>query len=144
MKIDGDIGSAGIKRRRSNAGYRSPGRQSGNIRGDVRPVRRTVLRVPQLTVVRARPDQSFLYFGGSNGENNFSVKLSQVIADDSARRNDAAGVLRREIRTGHRPTLAAIRRLENDLAAVVDDVVVERINGQRRSPVTSIFNIGWR
>src|SRR5580704_727424 len=84
VKIDSDIRCARIKRRRSNAGDSSPGRQSRNVLGDVRPVYRAVLRVPQLTVVRARPDQSFLYFGGGDGENHFSVKLSQVVADDSA------------------------------------------------------------
>src|ERR1700732_3791228 len=121
MKIDGDISSAGIKIRRSNAADGSPYRQSRNILGYVRPIGGAVFRIPKLTVVRARPDQTFLDLGRGDGEYHFSLKLSQIVTYDSTGRDDATGILRREIRTGYRPTLPRVGRFENDLASVVND-----------------------
>src|SRR5690348_5330305 len=50
------------------------------------------------------------------------------------------GIECKEVGTGYRPTLAAVGSFEDDLAAVVDGVVVEGINGQRRSPVAAVFD----
>src|SRR5229473_4344187 len=41
----------------------------------------------------------------------------------------------------YRPTLSAVGRFENDLAAVVHGVVIERIDCQRRSPMTAILQL---
>ena len=54
------------------------------------------------------------------------------------------GSLRRQVRADHLPALAAVRRLEDHLAAVVDGVVIERIDRQRRRPVTAVLELGRR
>src|SRR4029077_8088883 len=113
VKIDGNVGSASLKARRGNAANRSPSKQTGNVFGDVRPGGSAVFRIPDLTIVRARPDQSLLDFRRSDREHHFSVELPQIVADDSSGGNNAAPILRRKIRAGHRPTFPAVRRLEN-------------------------------
>ncbi len=55
-----------------------------------------------------------------------------------------AGILRRQIRTGNRPALSGISRFEDDLAAVINSVVVERINCQRRCTMAPVLQNVWR
>src|SRR5258708_3031777 len=98
-----------------------------------------ILRVPDLAVIGAGPDQALLDAGRSNGENHFPVKLSEIVPDDSSRRNDAAGILRREFRADYAPTDAAVGGPENHLASVVHGVVVERIKRQRRGPMAAVL-----
>ncbi len=66
-------------------------------------------------------------------------ELPEVVADDAAGRHDVRGILRREIRADHLPALAAVGGLEDDVAAVVDVVVIERIDRQRRRPVAAVL-----
>src|SRR5580704_3634174 len=93
VKIDAYIGATGIKDGGRDAGDRSEWRQSGNAFGHIRPSRRAVFGVPDLAIVGSRPDQTLLDFRGSNGEDHFSVKLTEVVADNSAGGNDVARIL---------------------------------------------------
>ena len=54
------------------------------------------------------------------------------------------GSLRRQIRADHLPALAAVRRREDHLAAVVDGLVIERIDRERRRPVAAVLRVGRR
>src|SRR5581483_3958624 len=102
---------------------------------DVVPVTAAIARVPEFAVVGSRPDQAFLDRRRSDGVDDFAVKLAKIVLDDAAGGNDAAGVLGRKIGTDDAPTLSAGGSLEDHLAAEVDGVVIERIDGERRSPV---------
>src|SRR5258708_3661431 len=95
VKINADVRRGGIERRRRDASYRAPRRQPRKALRDVDPICRAVFRVPHLTIIRSCPDQSFLDLGGSNREDDFSIKLSEVISDDSSRRNNVARILGR-------------------------------------------------
>src|SRR5579862_2798187 len=83
VKIDADVRRAGIEVRRSNAGDRSPGRESRDILGDVDPLP-AVVRVPNLAIIRSCPDEAFFYFGWSNSKDNFSVELAEIVSYDSS------------------------------------------------------------
>ena len=48
-------------------------------------------------------------------------------------------ILRRKIGTDHLPRLALVRRLEDDVAAVVDRLFFERIDHERRRPVAAVL-----
>ena len=63
----------------------APAPAAADILRDVVPMRAPVFRVPDFAVVRAGPDQSFLNRRRGDRKNHFAVKLSQIIADDSAR-----------------------------------------------------------
>src|SRR5205807_10246370 len=94
VKIDADVGGSRIKRRRGDAGDRPKRRQSGYAFRDVGPIGRAVLGVPDLAVIRSCPYQTLMIFGGRNGEDNFPVELTEVVAIDTSRGNDVAGILR--------------------------------------------------
>ena len=143
VEVDADVCGGGIEGRRRDAGNRAPRRKSGNILGDVDPVCGAIFGVPDLTVVGAGPDESLLHLGRSDGENDFSVELSEVVSDDSARGHDASRVLGGKIGADNRPTLPAVRGFEHHLAAVVDGVVVEGIDGERRRPMAAILEYRW-
>src|SRR5579862_4695283 len=51
------------------------------------------------------------------------------------------GILGRQIGTDGAPALAAIRGSQNNLATVVNGVVIERIGGQRWRPVAAILGL---
>ena len=139
MKIDADVRGGGIERGRGNAGDRPKRRQPGYAFRDVGPIGRAVLGVPDLAVIRSCPYQTLLIFGGRNGEDNFPVELAEVVANDSSRGNDVAGILRRQIRTRDCPALTGVRGFEDNLATVIDGVVVEGIDSERRRPMAPVF-----
>ena len=144
VKIRADVGRGGIKSRRSDTGDRPQGWQPGNILRYICPICSAILGVPDLTVIRSCPDQTLLNFRRRDGEHNFAIKLAEVIADDSSGRNNVAGILRGQIGAGDRPVLTGVCRFENDLAALIDSVVVEGINGERRRPMAPVFYGVWR
>src|SRR6266568_1185964 len=141
MKVNTDVGRARIKMRGLDARNRAPGRQIFDVFRDVGPIRSSVPGEPNQPVVRARPNETLLNFRRCNRKYHLAIKLSDVVADQPSGRNDAAGILCRKIRADHRPALSAIRGFENDLAAVVHGVVIERIDCQRRSPMTAILQL---
>src|SRR6202030_3195566 len=71
MEVNADVCRGWIKGRRRDTGNRSPGRKRRNIFSYVDPVCGAVFRVPDLAVVGASPDESFLHVGSSDGENDF-------------------------------------------------------------------------
>src|SRR4030095_1918716 len=64
-----------------------------------------------------------------------------LLAEAAAGKTDARETTSRETRACDRPALAAVRGLEDDLAAVVDRLRVERVDRERRRPVTAVFEI---
>ena len=54
------------------------------------PMRAAVLRVPDLSVVGAGPDQILSERRRRDREDHFAIKLAQIVADDPAGRNDYA------------------------------------------------------
>src|SRR5712692_8147733 len=141
MKVNTDVGRARIKMRGLDARNRAPGRQIFDVFRDVGPIRSSVPGEPNQPVVRARPNETLLNFGRRNRKYQLAIKLSDVVADQPSGRNDAAGILCRKIRADYRPTLSAVGRFENDLAAVVHGVVIERIDCHRRGPMTAILQL---
>ena len=119
----------------------APRRQAGDVLRDVVPFLAAVARVPELAVVGAGPDQPLLHLRRRDREDHLGRELAQVVADDAAGRNDAAGVLRGEIGADDAPALSAAVGVEDDVAAVVDVVVIERIDRQRRRPVAAVLRI---
>ena len=141
VRVDGDVGGATAEMRRFDLRDHAPCRKTGHVLRDVVPLLAAVARVPDLAVVGAGPDQPFLHFGCRDREDHFRRELTQVVADDAARRDDAGGILRREIGADDAPALAAAVRVEDDVAAVVDVVVIERIDRQRRRPVAAVLRV---
>ena len=70
-----------------------------------------------------------------------SVELAEVVPDNTARRDNAGRIVRRQIRTDHVPTLPAVRCLEDDLAAVIHGVVIERVDRERWRAVAAVDKI---
>ena len=66
-------------------------------------LRAAVVRVPDLAVVGPGPDEALLDLRRRDGEDDLAVELAEVVADDAARRDDAARVLRREVRADDGP-----------------------------------------
>src|SRR5207244_1259960 len=129
--IGADVRGARIEMRWLDLGNNTPGRHPSDVTGDVIPGLSAVERVPDLAIVGARPDEAFLNFRRRNRKDHLAVELAQVIAHDPARRNNSAGVFGGKIGAELAPAHATIAGLENELAAVVDRVVVEGIDGQR-------------
>ena len=105
--------------------------QSGDVLRHVVPRAPAVERVPDQSVVGPGPDEAAPDLRRGNGEHDLAVELPEVIADDAAGRDDAAGVLRRQVGTDDAPGLALIAGLEDDLAAVIHRFRLERVEGQR-------------
>src|SRR5207249_3159600 len=63
MEIYGDVGCSSIKTRRLDAGDGSPGRQAGDVPGDVLPFAASLRGEPHLAVISARPNQALLNLG---------------------------------------------------------------------------------
>ena len=139
MMVDAHVRRSGVKVRRLDPRDCAPRRQVPDISRDIRPVRAAIFRVPDQTIVRARPNQTFLNFRGRDRKHDFAVELTEVVLDDAARRDDAARVLRREIGADGAPALTAVRSREDHLAAVIHLVVIEWIDGQRRRPVAAVL-----
>src|SRR6202007_683641 len=97
--------------------------------------------VPDFAVVGTRPEQSALDRGWSDGENNLAIELTKVVRNKTAGRNNVCGVVRGKVGTHHRPALPLVAGFEDDLAAVVNGLVVEGIDGERRRPVTAILRL---
>ena len=123
---------------------RRSSRQAGDVLRDVGPVRAAVARVPHLAVVRAGPDQPAQHRRRRDREHDLAVELSEVVADDAAGRDDAAGILRRQIGADHLPALAAVRRLRRSPGSRSTRSSVERIEGERRRPVAAVLGVGRR
>src|SRR5690349_99421 len=104
----------------------------------------TVARIPDLSIVRSRPYQTFFEGRRRDRKNHLAIELPQIVTDNSAGRHDASRILRRQVRADNAPALAAIRCLKNYLAAVVDRIVIERIDCQWRGPMTAILCLIWR
>ena len=93
VKINGNVRGAGIKVRRLDTRNRAPGGQARDVLRDVIPIPAAILRVPNLPVVGARPNQALLYFRWRNRKHDLAIELSQVVTDDSAGRLDVLGIL---------------------------------------------------
>src|ERR1035437_4237842 len=104
-------------------------------------MRARVLRVPDLTVVGSSPDETFLNGRRRDGKHHFAIKLPEIIPDNAPRRHDVLRILRGKVGTDYAPALAGVGSSKNYLAAVVNRVVIERIDRQRSSPVAAIFRI---
>ncbi len=144
MRVDRCVRGARIEERRLDAGDRAPHRQTFDVLRHVVPMRAGIARVPDLPVVGAGPDQSLLDRRRGDREYHFTIKLPEVIAYDSARRPVARRVLRRKIGADDGPALSAVARFEDYLATVIDGVVIERIDRERRGPVATILGIARR
>src|SRR5205807_7097171 len=92
--VGAEIGRARLEMRRLDLGNYAPNRHARNVAGQVVPGLSAIARVPDLAVIRARPDKAFLNLRWRDGKNHLAIELAQVIAHDPARGNDAAGVLR--------------------------------------------------
>ena len=144
MKVNRHVRRASVKMRRLDAANASPLRQASNVFGDVVPMCAAVFGFPDQPVVGARPNEVFLHRRWRDGENNLSIKLPQVVPHQAAGGRVMAGILSGEVGTEHPPTLPAVRRFEDHLAAVINRVVIKRIDGQRRSPMAAIFGFVGR
>src|SRR5215831_1415985 len=144
MVVDANVCSACIKVGRLDTRDGAPWRQILDVFRDVGPVSAAVFGIPNQTIVGAGPDEAFLDFGGRDGEDDFAIKLAEIVANNAARRAEVFWILRGKIGADNGPTLPASAGFEDDLAAVVDSVVVEGIDGQRRSPVAAILQVAWR
>src|SRR5580698_4629766 len=100
-----------------------------------------ILGVPDFAVVGSGPDESFLNGGGSDGEHDLAIKLAQIIADDPAGRLNVFGILRGKVGADDAPALASVGGAENHLAAVIDGVVIEGVDGHGGGPVAAVFGI---
>ena len=96
-------------------------------------LRAAVLRVPELAVVGAGPDQALLDLRVLDVPDDLAGVLAEVVADDAAVRDDARRILRREIRAELGPRLAAVGRLQDQLAAV-EHVVRDRTDRSPSAP----------
>src|SRR5215472_4075013 len=144
MVVDANVCSACIKVGRLDTRDGAPWRQILDVFLDVGPVCTAVFGIPNQTIVGAGPDEAFLDFVGRDGEDDFAIKLAEIVANNAARRAEVFWILRVKIGADNGPTLPAVAGFEDDLAAVVDSVVVEGIDGQRRSPVAAIFQVAGR
>src|SRR5439155_25348425 len=108
--------------------YRPPRRHTGDVLRHVDPRAAAILRVPDLAVVRAGPDQAALDCGRRNREDHLAVELAQVVPDDAAGRDDPRGIAGGEVGADHGPALPAVGRFGDHLAAIVDRVVIERVD----------------
>src|SRR5215472_9013571 len=144
MVVDANVCSACIKVGRLDTRDGAPWRQILDVFRDVGPVSAAVFGIPNQTIVGAGPDKAFLDFRGRDGEDDFAIKLAEIVANNAARRAEVFWILRGKIGADNGPTLPAVAGFEDDLAAVVDSVVVEGIDGQRRSPVAAISQVAGR
>jgi hypothetical protein len=141
VERDRRVYSARVERGRPYLRECAPRGQVLEILCDVDPVRAAVLRVPELAVVRAGPDQSALNLRVLDVPHDLAVVLSKVVADDPAVRDHAGRVLRRQIRTQLGPRLSAVGRFENELTAIQHSGVIERIDRHRRRPVAAVLGL---
>src|SRR5450755_2296328 len=126
MQVHRDIGCSSVEMRWLDLRDDAPRRHPGDILRDVVPFLTAFLCVPDLAVVGAGPDEALLNIGRSDGENHLAIELAEIVADDSPRGDDTAGILRRQVRADHAPTGAAVGGPEDNLAAVVHGLVIER------------------
>ena len=141
VRVDRHVRGSTVEMRRLDFRDHAPRGKTGDVLRDVVPLLAAVAGVPDLAVVGPGPDKAFLHLGRRNREDHFRRELSQVVADKAAGRTDAARVLRGQVRADHAPALAAAIGMKDDVAAVVDVVVIERIDRQRRRPVAAVLGI---
>src|SRR6185437_6630690 len=136
-----DVRRAGIEVRRLDAGDRAPCGHAGHVLTHIGPVTAAIAGIPNLAVVGAGPDQALLNLRRGNGEDHLAIELAAVIADQAARGDDAARIVRGKIRADDATCLARVGRLEDYLAAVIDGVVIEGINGERGGPMAAVLGL---
>src|SRR5205823_2168484 len=127
--------------RRLDLAHGAPRREPGDVLRDVVPGRAAVARVPDLAVVRAGPDEAALDLRRRDREHQLAVELAEVVLDDAARGDDTRRVTRGEVGAEDLPRLPPVVRLEDDLAAVVHRLVVERVDRERRRPVAAVLEL---
>ncbi len=118
------------------------GRNAGDILHHVCPILPAILRHVHIAVVRPDPEHAPLYRTWRNGHDRGVVFSGRHIFGESAafillllRR-----VVGRQIRTDDFPHLAAVGALVDELAAVVDRLLVERVCGDAGVPVEAQVN----
>src|SRR5215469_5381661 len=82
MEINADVSGACIETGRRDARNRAPWGKSTDVLGDIDPLT-AIVGVPNLAVVGSGPYESFLHRRGRDRENDFSVELAEIVADDS-------------------------------------------------------------
>ena len=120
---------------------RAPRRQAGDVLRDVvqlAPPSFVFQTLPSLVPAQISP---CWISRRRDREHHLAVELPEVVADDAARRARCGAGRASRGRADHRPALPAVRRLEDHLAAVVDGVVIERIDRERRRPVAAVLRL---
>src|SRR3954453_5609078 len=84
----------------------APRRQVLEVLADVVPVTAVVLRVPELAIVGAGPDQAALDLRVLDRPDHFVFVLAKVVADQTAVGHHVCRILRRQIRGRLGPGLA--------------------------------------
>src|SRR6185436_10704086 len=84
-------------------------------------------------------DQTALDLRWRDREDDLAVELPEVVADDPAGRHDAARVARGEVGADDGPALSLVGSPEDHLTAVVHGLRIERIDRERRCPVTAVL-----
>src|SRR5579863_6636851 len=79
VKVDDNVRSSRIEMGGLDACNGSPRGHAGDIFADIIPVGAAILRVPDLPVIRSRPNKPLLFLRWGNGENYFPIELSQVV-----------------------------------------------------------------
>ena len=80
--IHREIGGSGVKVRWLNAADSSP-RRNFEILGYINPMTAAILCVPDLAVIGAGPNQTFLQRRRCDCKNHLAIKLAKIVADDS-------------------------------------------------------------
>ena len=119
MAIHGDVGGAGLVRRRINDADHAPFRQ--RLGGDVRPCGTAVARDPDEAVVGAGPEQALLHRRLGKRENRVVVlDRRDVERDRSSRGMLLALVVARQVLADGGPAHAAVGALVHLIAGGVE------------------------
>ena len=140
MPIDGHIRGPGIERRRIDLADPAPLRHI--LRRNVRPGLAFVLRQLNQAVIRAHPQQSL-------GDRRFRQRKYRVVIfragvverDVAARNFLFLLVVARQIRADRLPVHAAVGRLKQPLAAVIQRVRIVRRKQDRRGPLKTMLQV---
>ena len=108
MEIYGDVGSSRIKTRRLDAGDGSPGRQAGDVPGDVLPFAASLRGEPHLAVISARPNQALLNLGRRDREDDLTVERAQVVANQSSGGEVMVRILSGKVGADDGPALTSV------------------------------------
>src|SRR5689334_24257477 len=118
MRVDGDVRGAGVVARGLDVG---DGRElDGAVRRDVRPRLAVVAGELDESVHGPRPDDTLRNRRLRDGKDNDRALDIEVVRHEPATRPLLGGVVGGEIGTDHFPTLSAVPRAMDVLAAGVD------------------------